>query len=70
VEDQRADPMKRQEQFLHSIPLPNRSLEIRTHMHVSAVRSLTAYHVAHYHTPTGGKEGSQTDTSRRRNHGL
>jgi hypothetical protein len=80
IEDQRTDPTKRQEQFPHSMPLPNCSLEIHTYRHVSAIHSLTAYHAAHYHavsasslkrcTPTGGKEGSRTDTSRRRNHGL
>jgi hypothetical protein len=72
--------MKRQVKFPHLMPLPNLSLETRTHRHVSAVRLLTACHVAHYHvvsasslkrrTLIGGKEGSQTDTSRRRNHGL
>jgi hypothetical protein len=80
AEDQRADPMKRQVQFSHSMPLPNCSLKICTHRHVSAIRSVTAYHATHYHaisasslkgcTPTGGREGSQMDTSRRRNYGL
>jgi hypothetical protein len=72
--------MKRQVKFLHSMPLPNRSLKTRMYVYVSVVRSLTAYHAAYYHavsasslkrrTPTGEKEGSQTNTSKRRNHGL
>jgi hypothetical protein len=80
VEDQRADPAKRQVKFPHLMLLPNRSLETHVYRHVSIVRSLTARHAAYYHavfasllkrrTPTGGKEGSHTDASRRRNHGL
>jgi hypothetical protein len=72
--------MKRQVQFPHSMPLPNRSFKIRTHGHVSAVRSLTACHAAHYHavstsslkrrTPMGGEEELQMDPSRQRSHRL
>jgi hypothetical protein len=50
AEGQQADQTKRQVKFLHSMPLPNRSLEICTHRHMSAVRSLTAYHATHYRT--------------------
>jgi hypothetical protein len=74
AEGQRADPVKRQVKFLHLMPLPNRSLETHMHRHVSAIRSPTTCHAAHYHaistfslkrrTPMGGKESSQTDTSK------
>jgi hypothetical protein len=60
--------------------LPNRSLKTHMYRNVSTVRSLTASHAAHYHvvfasllkgcTPTGGKEGSWMDASRRRNYGF
>jgi hypothetical protein len=80
IEDQWVDPTKRQVKFPHLMLLPNHSLETRAYRHVSTVCSLTARHATHYRTifasllkrrtPTGGKEGSQTDASRRRNHGL
>jgi hypothetical protein len=49
VEDQWTDLTKRQVQFSHLMPLPNRSLETRMHRCVSAIRSLTACHATHYH---------------------
>jgi hypothetical protein len=74
TEGQWADPAKRQVKFPHLMPLPNCSLETCMHRHVSAIRSPTACHAAHYHTvstsslkkctPTGGEENSQMDTSR------
>jgi hypothetical protein len=74
TEGQRADPAKRQVKLPHLMLLPNHPLETHAYRHVSTVRSITACHAAHYHavfasllkrrTPTGGKEGLRTDTSR------
>jgi hypothetical protein len=77
---QQVDLVKRLVKLPHLMLLPNRSLKTHTYRHMSTVRSITACHAAHYHaifasllkrrTPTGGKGGLRTDTSRRRNHRL
>jgi hypothetical protein len=48
AEGQWVDPAKRQVNLLHLMLLPNRSLKTCTYRHVSIVRSITAYHAAHY----------------------
>jgi hypothetical protein len=68
AEGQRVDPVKRQVKFPHLMPLPNRSLETRMHMHVSAVRSPTAYHTAHYHAVSTSPLKRRTPAAGRKAH--